>query len=263
MKQITSLTLFLLLICMLPSCREQQTTPVSNEDLLVATLYHQKAAEMEALCLQAYNVATYRLDELIKENPDPSKLAIVLDLDETVLDNSPYEAKCILENISYPAGWDEWMKMADASVLPGAADFLNFANKRGVEIFYVTNRKEKYRQFTMSNLLIKELPFKSNDNLLMRTDQSSKEGRRQLISKKYNIALLIGDNLADFDPVFDKASPVNRSHYVDSLRNEFGKKFIILPNAMYGDWLQAIFNGDNSLTPVEKEKMLHEALKGF
>ncbi|OYT13133.1 MAG: 5'-nucleotidase, lipoprotein e(P4) family [Bacteroidetes bacterium 4572_114] len=234
-----------------------------NEHLIVATLYHQQAAEMKALTYQAYNIARCRLDEKLKGTDNPAGLAIVLDIDETVLDNSPYEAKTILENISYPEGWDEWMNLANADALPGAVDFLNYANQHGVGIFYITNRKEKYRKQTMKNLLEKGFPQAVNEHLLLRTDESSKEKRRNLVSENHEIFLLLGDNLSDFDMIFDKKNSGEREATVKKLRDEFGKKFIILPNTMYGDWLGAIYDYDHSLDNQQKLENYKQNLRGF
>ena len=266
MKHITSIAFITVIFSLFSGCNctdESQEKDSINNHLLVATLYHQKAAELEALYYQAYNIARYRLDEKLKETQAPSGLAIVLDIDETVLDNSPYEATTILESISYPEGWDEWMDQANADALPGALDFLNYADKLGVGIFYITNRKEKYREHTMRNLLDKGFPQAVNDHLLLRTDVSSKEKRRNMVSEKYEIFLLLGDNLSDFDMIFDKKDSRERSAGVENLRNEFGNKFIVLPNAMYGDWLSAIYDYDHSLDNKRKSGKMKEGIRGF
>jgi len=234
-----------------------------NERLLLATLYHQKAAEMQALSYQAFNIAKLRLDQELKETKDVSQLAIVLDIDETVLDNSPYEAKTILENINYPDGWEDWMNVANAKALPGAVEFLKFADDHGFNIFYITNRKEKYREQTMKNLMDEGFPQSVNEHLLLRTDESSKENRRNKVSENHEIILLFGDNLGDFDMIFDKKTTTERFAGVENLRKEFGKKFIILPNAMYGDWLSAIYDYDHSLDNQQKNHVMKENLKGF
>jgi 5'-nucleotidase (lipoprotein e(P4) family) len=233
----------------------------NNDNLLVATLYHQRSAERNALCLQAYNVAKYRLDEILKENPEPSKLAIVLDLDETVLDNSPYEAKCILENINYPQGWDEWINAANAISIPGALDFLKYTKDQGVNIFYISNRREKFRQATLQNLKALGISPASDGHLLLRKDESTKEPRRQTVLENHEIVMLFGDNLADFSKIFDgEKSTETRAALADSLKSEFGSRFIVFPNAMYGDWLNAVTDYNFSLAPETQLKKQKEAL---
>jgi len=260
--------LFLVIILMSSSCKvNQEQTQVknagTNENLVMATLYYQRAAEMKALSFQAYNIARLRLDQELAQSQDPSKLAIVLDIDETVLDNSPYEAESILKNMSYPTGWDEWIFKADAEPLPGVIEFLSYADSKKVQIFYITNRRDKYREATVKNLIEKGLPQTSEGHLMFRTAESSKETRRLQVIQNHKIILLIGDNLGDFDKLFDDQAMERRSAVVDSLKLEFGKRFIILPNPMYGDWLQAIYNYDNKLTPEQKQEINYKMLKGF
>jgi len=255
---------------LISGCNQQQKTHEdayeivpTNEYLLAATLYHQKAAEMQALSYQAYNIAKLRLDEILEESKNVSSFAIVLDIDETVLNNSPFEAKSILENTTYPEGWDEWMSLANANALPGAVNFLKYADDHGFQIFYITNRKEKYRQQTIKNLIDKGFPQAIDNHLLLRTDESSKEKRRNTVSENHEIVLLLGDNLADFDMVFDKKSLPERFFGVEKLHREFGIKFIILPNAMYGDWMSALYNYDNSLDAQQKNAEMKQQLEGF
>jgi 5'-nucleotidase (lipoprotein e(P4) family) len=266
MKRNISIALITILLGLLSGCNQQLEThenQPSNEYLLAATLYHQQAAEVEALCYQAFNIARLRLDEKLEETGNPFRLAIVLDIDETLLDNSPYEANTILENINYPEGWDDWMNKANAAALPGAVDFLSYANEQGVGIFYITNRKEKYREQTMKNLLAVGFPQAVDDHLLLRTDESSKEKRRNTVSENHEIFLLLGDNLGDFDRIFDEKTSAERAAWVEEMQNDFGKKFIILPNAMYGDWMSALYNYDNALDNQKKIAFLKDNLIRF
>jgi len=240
-----------------------KTVP-TNENLVMATLYFQRAAEVKALYLQAYNIARLRLDqELAIENTDATKLAIVLDIDETVLDNSPYQGKAIFENLNFPTCWDSWVNKAVAEPLPGAVEFLNYAAFREVQIYYITNRDSIQRDVTVSNLLKKGFPKLNNDHLLLRTDISSKEERRLKVLRNCKIIMLIGDNLSDFDKVFDNQTMAGRTAAVDSLKNEFGKRFIILPNPMYGDWVKALYNNSKSLSTTEKQDLNYKLIKGF
>ena len=253
---------------MLSSCNisleENERVHPNSDKLLIATLYHQKSAERDALCLQAYNTARDRLEEILREADDPSALAIVLDLDETVLDNSPYEAKCVLDNISYPTGWDEWMYAADADAIPGAVEFLTRAKTTGVQIFYITNRREKYRQPTLKNLQNLGIAPATNDHLMLRTETSGKEARRQKVLENYEIVMLFGDNLADFSQAFDgEKTSADRAGLVKEMKNEFGGRYIVFPNAMYGEWLNAVIDYNFSLSAEEKTKLEKQALKGF
>jgi 5'-nucleotidase (lipoprotein e(P4) family) len=188
----------LLLICFsLFSCAHQS----GQDHLTMATLWTQKAGEVKALSYQAFNIAKMELvKRLRRKNKKP--LAVVVDVDETVLDNSPFQARGIITNTSYPDGWREWIDAAEAKPLPGAVEFLNYAKKRGVAVFYITNRKQIGREATIKNL--KSVGFPVNpEHVMCRVKSSSKKERREDVLKKYDISLLMGDNIGDFSEVFE------------------------------------------------------------
>ncbi len=235
----SKIILLSLLSAVLFSCSPvQQKAPVAkttDNPLLMATLYNYFAAEYQALCYQAYNVAKERATLLHKAFPKKKNMAIVLDIDETVLNNSPYQAKLIQLNTHYDSCWNTWCRQANAKPVPGAVSFLKYADSLGFNVFYVSNRKEKaVKAATLENLKKFGFPQADEAHLYLRTSTSNKEPRRQTISKKYDIVLLAGDNLGDFyeDPAGFKA----RKNKMEALRNEFGIKYIVLPNAMYGSW---------------------------
>lgn len=235
----------------------------SNDYLTMAVLYQQKSAEYRALCYQAFNFAKYKLDQSSKAMGIMKAQAIVVDIDETVLDNSPYQAKSILDAINYPAFWDDWVMKADAKPVPGALEFLQYASSQGAKIFYISNRKEKLREATLSNLMSLGFPNADNDHLLLQTEESSKKARRDNVAANHWIVMLIGDNLNDFSEVFEKKSIPERFEITDSLKSEFGNRFIVLPNAMYGDWESAIYGYKYPANPDEKTEILHKALMKF
>lgn len=269
MKSIRTLAFLAITMCLLTSsCQKkeiQKTSPVDdlNQTLVLATLYYQHAAEMKALSYQAYNLGKMKLDEILTKGEDPSKLAIVLDIDETILDNSPSEAQNIKDTLTFPGTWNEWVDAAKAETLPGAVEFLNDASSKGVQIFYISNREEASRTATIKNLTQKGFPQVLDDHILLKTNESGKENRRQVVEKNHKIILLFGDNLADFTSLFDKQTTDRRNFLVDSLYTEFGNRFIVLPNPMYGGWLDALYDNQRGLTPEQKIKFQHEALQGF
>jgi 5'-nucleotidase (lipoprotein e(P4) family) len=234
-----------------------------------ATLYMQKAAEYRALAYQAYNLARWQLDaDLDKKNA--SKLpkaelkkqrAVLVDIDETVLDNSPAQAYNIKYRLPFMTKqWYAWGEMRKAKAIPGSVDFSNYAESKGVRVFYVSNRDEVQKQATIDNL--KSVGFKniSDENVLLRTKDSSKEARRQIILEKYRIVMSIGDNLDDHSSVFEKKSIADRFAETDKARDLFGKQYIMLPNAMYGTWENAIYEYGR-LTDAEKAEKRAAALE--
>lgn len=238
--------------------------PSSNNDYLtMAVLYHQQAAECKALYYQAFNIAKMMLDKDLANKKLKGKRAIVVDIDETILDNSPFEAKMITQNAKYPEDWYVWTSLAKAKTLPGAAEFLNYAANKGVAVFYITNRMESETAVTLKNLKDEKFPMADTFHLIPKKNESSKENRRLKIMEKYRIVLLAGDNLTDFSAVFDKTSLETRDAKTTELRNEFGRRFIVLPNAMYGDWERAMYDLYKADTTKSKSEIRKLLLKDF
>lgn len=250
----------------LPRKSGQATERKSNlaTHSVLATLWMQRSGEAMALCYQAYSLAKLRLDEALKAKSAPKSKpkAIVVDVDETVLDNSLYQGKLIKQDTTHPAHWDEWCSLALAKPVPGAAEFLNYAKSKNVEVFYITNRGENLREATLRNFRSAGFPFADSAHLLMRTDTPSKEARRQLVAEKFDIVLLCGDNLNDFSDVFERKHEATRNEEVERLKNEFGKRFIVLPNPMYGDWEYAIVGYDKMADTTCARKRL-EAIMAY
>lgn len=236
---------------------------LKNEHMVLGTLYHQKAAEYRALCYQAFNIGKFMVDRDLSDKSIDKHRIVVLDIDETVLDNSPFQAKCILEGTSYPVNWDEWCKLASAKALPGAVDFLNYARMNGIDIYYVTNRKAHLKDVTIKNLQALGFPQADTEHVIMRTSVDSKEPRRLELSRKYHISVLFGDNLNDFSDVYEKKSSVARAGEVDKARELFGKQFILLPNAMYGDWELALYDFDQKQLDSLKFAIRRKSLESF
>lgn len=278
---------FLLIVLVLAfSCKPKQKTPerdalnsgntitevspdssevdsLRNEYMVLATLYQQTAGEYKALCYQAYNIGRLLLDKDLADKTIDKHRVIVLDVDETVLDNSPFQAKCILEGTSYPVNWDEWCKLAMAEAVPGALDFLTYAKANGLSIYYVTNRKNHLKDVTIANLKQRGFPDADTDHVIMRTDVNSKEPRRLSISSRNHISLLFGDNLNDFSDIFEKEDNSLRNKAVDSVKKAFGQRFVVLPNAMYGDWESAIYQGRSKEGDSVKFQLRRGALRSF
>jgi len=209
-------------------------------DQVVNTVIWQQSAEAKAMYYQTFNLARWRLEQTLRTYKSNKLPAIVLDIDETVLDNSPYAAANIIHKQHFPQGWSGWVKAAKAKPLPGALDFLNYANSQNVTIFYVTNRTLDQKDDTIKNLKALGFPQLKDSHLMFKHKEGSKEDRRQTISATYEIIMLIGDQLTDLSSVFDNAPLAKRNNEVNKLRDSFGDKYILLPNPTYGAWLDVI-----------------------
>lgn len=200
------------------------------------SLYWQKnSAEYVALSYQAYNLAKFRLDE--KLNSEFNKRpAIVIDLDETVLNNLPYNEMLIdSSEVFTQESWSKWVNKKIAAKIPGSLEFINYAKSKNVKIIYLSNRRVENYDPTKENLVNLGYPFDEDTLMLLRDETGDKTTRRSTLND-YEIIMLLGDNLADFSSVFYKKSNNERIQSVDSLSKMFGDKFIIFPNLIYGDW---------------------------
>ena len=249
------------------AAQQVQTARSDFEYQIGGVLYMQKAAEYRALCLQAFNWARIVLEEDEKNKKKLPKAerkmprAVVVDIDETKLNNSPAQAAGIRNNVPFnQKDWYAWGEMRKAKAIPGAVDFATFARSKGVRIFYVSNRDEAQKQATIDNLKAVGFPDISAENVLLREKESTKEPRRLSISAKYRIVTLLGDNLNDFSDVFERKSVADRFAEVDQAAALWGNKFIVLPNAMYGDWENAVYEYQR-LTEAQKAEKRINALE--
>lgn len=252
-KYILLLAIVVLSACNYSHDEKPEARIVSEHAQTMASLYSYYADEYRALTYQAFNIAKERIDNIRQEQPGNEKLAIVVDIDETLLDNSPHQALMIVSDSSYPYMWNEWCDLAKAKPVPGALEFLQYADEQGFNVFYVSNRKKKYVQkSSMKNLINLGFPQVTEEHFMLRMERtadnpnpSDKQARRDLIAgMDLEIVLLIGDNLGDF--YTDEHSQPARAEQVKSFKDEFGYKFIILPNAMYGNWPGSIGISDGA-----------------
>ena len=228
----------------------------------MGTLWYQNAAEVDALYQQGYNVATNKLKELLKQ-PTNKPYSIVLDIDETVLSNIPFQVKMIKDGTAFnPKLWDEWVQKAEATPVAGAKEFLQFADKNKVQIYYISDRTDAQVDATIKNLEAQGLPVQGRDHLMFKKEgDKSKEGRRQEVLKHTNLVMLFGDSLVDFAE-FSTKSEADRDKMFEQLKAEFGDKFIIFPNPMYGSWESAVYQGEKKDGKGQSEARLN-ALKGY
>ncbi|WP_184550525.1 5'-nucleotidase, lipoprotein e(P4) family [Mucilaginibacter sp. FT3.2] len=241
---------------------DSNAASITNNGKVWASIWQQRAAEYKALCFQAYNIAKLRVDEGVK-NPGNKPLAIVTDIDETLLDNSPYDAKRALHNQDYTdATWKEWTDKAVADTVPGAPEFFKYAASKGITIFYITNRNENERASTLKNLQLYGLPNADDEHLQLKTTTSSKEARRLNVLKTHNILLLCGDNLPDFDMLYDNhPSEESRVAVTQKLEKEFGSRYIVIPNPSYGDFEGALFQFNYKLNNAQKDSIIKAKVK--
>lgn len=220
-----------------------------------ATVWYQNSAEKQACYIQNFNIAKMKLFTNLQTSQSDLPKAVIVDIDETMLDNSPFEAYLIKNKLEYNKKlWTQWVKLAKAKALPGALDFAKFAKDNNVEIFYVSNRSVKNFDATLENLKNEGFPFADSSHLFLKDTTSNKTYRRNVIEQKYDVLLLIGDNLRDFNEDYKYIEGKQRTGELQNERDLFGSKYIIMPNPMYGEWTKKYKGetlGDKTLKMIE------------
>ncbi|MGH8076059.1 MAG: 5'-nucleotidase, lipoprotein e(P4) family [Lysobacter sp.] len=233
------------------------------DDNLNAVLWVQTSAEYQAASQTVYRAAADKLDAALRgENWDalvPNERgnsivglppAVIMDIDETVLDNSPYQARLVRDGKEFDdATWDAWVAEKKARPLPGVVDFAKAASAKGVTILYVSNRAEHLQAATLANLRSAGLPVANDDVFLglgtivdgCEQKGSDKNCRRQLSGRKYRVLMQFGDQLGDFVQIVANTQ-ADRNKLVDEYGDWFGERWWMLPNPTYGSWEPALFN---------------------
>lgn len=239
-----------------PAAAASTATAAAHENLN-AVLWMQTALEFEASALQAFRLAQVQLDAALadptwtaalEQQGDASRLppAVIVDVDETVLDNSYYQARLIRDNAVFATPtWDAWVAEGRATAVPGAVEFSKYAASKGVTIFYVSNRTANLEEPTRRNLAALGFPLTEGvDTMLVRGERpewsaSAKGPRRAFVARDYRILMLVGDDLGDF--VVDAAgSPAERRSRTAAQADWWGRRWIMIPNPTYGSWERAI-----------------------
>lgn len=239
------------------------------DDGLLATLWMQKSIEYKGAALTAFTLARVRLDQALADknwtaapgeqtgNYQDKPPAVVLDVDETIMDNSGYQAWTVRAGTRFdPKTWTEYVNSETSLAIPGAVEFTQYAASKGVKVFYVTNRTKEEEPGTHKNMEKLGFPMGGNiDTLLTSREQpdwtSAKSTRRAYIAKDYRILLNLGDNYGDFSDDY-RLDEAGRLKSYEANKDRFGKEWIMLPNPTYGSFESATFGHDFKKSPDEQ-----------
>ena len=238
---------------------------------LLAVLFKRTSAEYKANTFQAYASAQRNIDKALADKSWTALLnqkngyeslppAVILDIDETVLDNSEHQVRSIKNGTNYPVGWKEWVSEESAGALPGVKEYLSYAASKGIKIFYVTNRTHDLEEYTRNNIKALGLPLDNDrDVLLMKNEKgwaSDKTSRRDLIKKDFRVIQIFGDQLDDFIPMEETATSVDsRKALIDKYASMWGEKWYMLINPMYGEWEEALYEHCWSCFPEQSDRV--------
>ena len=249
-------------------------------DLLLATLWMQRSVEFKGNALTVYALARIRLDQALADKswtaaPNEQKgdyqnlpPAVILDLDETAIDNSPYEVWMLKTNQTFSTKtWNEFCAAQISRAIPGAVEFSKLADSKGVKVFYVSNRAAETEKDTRANMEKLGFPMGGNvDTFLMQNEKpewgSAKSTRRAAIAKDYRVLLNFGDNFGDFDDRY-RASEADRLKAFDENKDRWGREWLMLANPTYGSFETAPFGHDFKKSREEQRKAKWDVLEGW
>jgi acid phosphatase len=250
-------------------------------DLLNAVLWMQRSVEYKATALGAFALARVRLDQALadpnwsaivpKEQSGPYQAlppAVIVDIDETAVDNSGYQAWMVLKNTTFdPKTWNAYVNTMTSLAIPGAVDFARYAAAKGVKVFYVSNRTAQEEAATRSNMERLGFPMDGTlDAFLMareRPDWGSAKGtRRAHVARSYRVLLNIGDNFADFVDEY-RGTEAQRLKVLEEHGARWGREWIMLPNPAYGSFESAPFKHDFKLSNADRRKAKRSVLEAW
>ena len=274
MKRSSRIFVLLITIGLMAGCKTIAETPAPSleHNNMNSTLWVQTSAEYKANAIQTFRTAELQLAAakangdwraMLEQTAKSAELppAIVLDVDETVLDNSPFQAMMIKTNTPFNvSAWDEWVSLAQAKAVPGAVDFINAAVDMDIAVIYLTNRECKMREGndsscpqvadTAKNLRAVGIESVNDELVLLKSAQpgwtSEKQSRREYLADKYRVVMLFGDDFGDFlADVKKNISHEQRGKLVDKYRDYWGTKWFALTNPTYGSW-QGVLQGEKA-----------------
>ena len=262
----------------LGAARAQEAPPAS--DLLLATLWTQRSVEFKGNALTVYALARYRLDEAladkkwtaapVEQKGDYANLppAVILDVDETILDNSLYQVWMMRTNQSFSTKtWNVFCAAQVSTAIPGALEFTKYADSKGVKVFYISNRGVETKKDTRENMAKLGFPMGGNvDTFLMQGEKpdwgSQKGTRRAVIAKDYRILLNFGDNFGDFDDRY-RTTLADREKAFEENKARFGREWLVIANPTYGSFDTAPYGHDFKKSREEQRKAKWDALEGW
>jgi 5'-nucleotidase (lipoprotein e(P4) family) len=253
--------------------------PPAN-DLLNAVLWMQRSVEYRASALTAFALARIRLEQALT---DPSWTAapreqtgsyqslppaVILDIDETLLDNSSYQAWMALKDTTFdPKTWTAYVNTVTSLAIPGAVEFATYAAARGVKVFYVSNRTAEEEPATRKNLEKLGFPLDEKiDTVLSAREQpdwgSAKGTRRAFVAKNYRVLLNVGDNFGDFVDEY-RGTEAERLKVMEEHKDRWGREWIMLANPAYGSFESAPYQHDFKLSNGDRRKAKRAVLDAW
>jgi len=213
----------------------QQPTPVHE----LGIKYMRDSEEYATLARQVYRAAGEAVTRAATQRRR-GEWAVVLDVDETSLDNSTYQLERAAYGLPYDDGsWGAWVARRQAPAVPGVIGFLDVVRRAGGHVAWISNRNASLADATRDNLKAVGV-WTDDDRLCPPTSaQNPKATRRREVmtgtgdcswrGTPMSIVAFIGDQLGDFPTAAERIPDTGTDA-------AFGVTCFLVPNSMYGAW---------------------------
>ena len=266
MKRYLAGVLCVLIVVFSTACfaAETETSANSGNILTMAVAWKQTAAEYQALYYQAFNIAKVKIDQALANKQEGGKpLCIITDVDDTIMLHNDYWGYLISNDYDFfdDPIWDVRVPTNTCTAAPGSLDLLKYCEENGVEVFYVTNRNQGDGTYQMAidNLNALSFPYVDTDHVIVQIETSNKETVQTEIAEKYEVILMMGDNLNDFKRAYYVSDVDERIALMEADKQLFGDRFILLPNPTDGHWIRAIFGDSEPPASGENRQIWKDA----
>jgi 5'-nucleotidase (lipoprotein e(P4) family) len=212
--------------------------PLPPAAAMGAVHWWRNSAERSAIYQQTYRWAGERLRELASRERSGT-WGVIMDADETVIDNSTYQLRRNSQNLGYSAEtWNDWVNEQAAPATPGAVGFTRLVHQLGGRVAIVTNRDDPYCPQTRENL--RKVGITADVVMCRVNGQSDKGPRFQAVQNgtgtglpALKVLMWVGDNIQDFPGMGQDALSRAPGSF-----ERFGESWVVLPNPMYGSWVR-------------------------
>jgi acid phosphatase len=277
------LFLFLFGVFVTPGCANLQTSPsrasqahTASDDRLDAVLWQTTSAEYFVLAQSIYGAAKSYLERALadrqwsalpaqRENFQHLPTAVIMDIDETVIDTSRFQSLLIKNRVrSTRTLWRDWSRQNEPGRVPGAVEFVSFAQSHGVTVFFVTNRDHATEPVTRNHLAAIGINLPDHiDTVLSQSErpdwEADKASRRHFIAQSYRVLMLFGDDLGDFISEYRTSAQARMNEAMK--HTEWGTKWFMLPNPMYGSWESSLYDFKSNLSMDELSRRKFQQLR--
>lgn len=257
-------TLVLLCLAIFNCAGTQPQHDGPRNNLLYAVAWQQTAAEYQALYYQGFNLARMQVESALNHFQNhPRPLAVISDLDATLLDATEYWGYQVERDADFfdDAAWDAWIAENRLSATPGALEFLQFCAANNVEVFYVSNRDqgENTDSYALAHLQKLGFPYADSEHITILRESSNKQAVQEEIMAEYEVIVLLGDNLNDFSRRYYVTDVEQREERMTEDKDAYGSRYILFPNPTDGHWIRAIYGDSEPPASAENREILKRA----